>query len=1033
MNKLEKKWLTIPVALAFSVSVKAAEDLPITDGLTLHYDASIPSTLLCNDQGSLTNWIPVTGSVPLVDAATAYPDASFEKKPVAVVTENGRTGLKLSDGHNNDAGGAFTFLAVPNKHFQSFKTMFIVSRQIDSSWYGAIIGHVKGYEYRYTRVNDVAYAWNNDWGGLALVNGCKMNNASGKPCFTSFGGVDMPHVLAAQSKNGKQLQFETVGAGYVVKDDAMTPGTASLVYDKCVVHEVVFYDRSLTEVEMMRVSRHLVRKWNLIDPDPSAVTWSGGGATSAWSDPGNWDGGHMPTPFSTVYLVGDATITLDLPEVTASSITNYSGTAMKLTLEAMSDATLHTQLTAPLSLKKTGEGRLILAGRQCHEGGTEIAAGTLEVRADIGEACLASYGTVSVHVDATQAGSFTTNEDGCVTSWLSSVGNVVLKAPSTSSVFDMASYHHGDPRFATDVIGRSCVRFGVDAANSPTGTFLFATIDDAKINFSARTQFYVQRQRVAKELSGLSGCITNYNSRIYRSTGGDYRFAFNHSVMWTNGRCNSEESVNTFERSAADSPNLLVVRDSSIQSFDIIGGQYLYRTDTSKPNVSIGNFDLYEVVFFEEELTDAQVDAVSRILMDKWGIPAQADLLACDYYPSATPCTIAAGAVLDFSGLSGVKLPPILGEGTVLVGQVADQKSIVTVAGGMVKSKFSAPSYGLVTAHLDASDVSTITSNASGEVLGWSSVDANGVNFTAAPLAVSGVSFHTGFPRVATSVGGLSAVRFGVDAENNFTGTWFKAQNAFAARTIFLVTTERLEKPIKPYLGNLYTYGNRIMRDNSAKYCWKDEVYGASLWANGEAGSAVMTNSALSSACLFVSRRRSAIDTEILGGAWLQNGTGGALTSPEYAFAQSDLHELIVFGSYLSDEQIDKVSAHLMNKWNVPRQAEIDGCVLPRSVVLTGNATMDADSYDYALDSLVVDTAGAAVPKLTVHAPVNVTQARLVFQNLGSVGRSTFIEATNGLTGPFAEVTGLPDTMRIKYTASLADLCVRQGLLLLFK
>ena len=158
------------------------------------------------------------------DAATAYPDAAFERNPVAVVTEDGRRGLRLS--HGTNAEGTFTFLAVPGKVFQTYKTMFVVSRQIDSSWYGSIIGRVIGYDDRYNRLNSKGFAWAKNWGGQTFINGYDATDADGDVSYGSYGGVATPHVLATQSGNGADLRFETVGAAFV-----MTPPVNGKFYN----------------------------------------------------------------------------------------------------------------------------------------------------------------------------------------------------------------------------------------------------------------------------------------------------------------------------------------------------------------------------------------------------------------------------------------------------------------------------------------------------------------------------------------------------------------------------------------------------------------------------------------------------------------------------------------------------------------------------------------------------------------------------------------------------------------------------------
>ena len=1094
-----KKLLAVVAAVAAGV-IHAAEDLPITDGLTLHYDASVAESILCNDAGAVTNWAPVTGSVPLVDAATAYPDATFSKEPVYKVTEDGRVGLQLS--HFEGSVGKYTFLCVPNKNYQNIKTMFVVSRQIQIGYYGAIIGRVEGTDYRYCRFYDnyKTCGWQNDWAGLSLVNGVNTKDAAGNYRFEQFGGVDVPHVIAAKHRDAtRQMTFESIGAAYVTNKGAPT---SNIVYDMCVVHEVVLFNRVLSEAEMMRVSRYLNHKWNLVDPDRNVV-WTGAGANANWSNPDNWEDGYVPNANSTVFLSGDATVNLDSPSISVAAFTNLTGAA-KLTLNADSDVALFAQMTAPLAVEKTGAGKVTLCGRQLLEGGTSVAAGTLAIKPDLGDVALGAFGTVSFHIDTTHPEAITAKQTGEVTDWASSAGGIVLKSPSTDPVFDGAAYHHGDPRIATDEWGRTCVRFGYAADNTSTGTFFFATVDSKKVDFRPRTQIYVQRQYTANCNGGLSGCITNYNSRIYRfyenSAGKncDHCFGFNHNAMWCNGRvCVSEEGNNTYEASGTASPNLLVVRDTYDQVFDIIGGQYLYHTagEPHHANVSALDFDLYEVIFFKESLTDEQIAAISKVLMDKWGVPAQAEFAAETYYPPTTPVEIAAGATFDTGDIAEVALKSISGGGTVAgngtldlaggtlgVGNVDypavvnssetparidldfageqtfsakvtgavdltkdgsgtlilkhgmdNEGGTVTLAGGTIKAAdVIAPEFGTVTAHLDVSQEGCVVTDGDGRVMALKSVDAGGVDFDAAPLVFTRekdvAEMHLGYAHKVTSAGGYPAVRLGTDAVSNFTGTWFKASAPFSTRTVFIVTTERESSPSATFGGKLYSYGNRISRswsaDNvrSTPYLWTDESAGT-IWANGEIGSRQTTNSANTAACLFVSRRNAASDWEALGVAWVRDGgPDGKANSWGYICGRCDLHEVIVFSTALDDDQIARVSSYLMNKWGVPRQAEVDGSILPRALTLTGDDTLDANGSDFALDSLVVDADGSSVlPKLTALPALDLTGTSLTLLNVGAVESGVIVETTGSLTGPFADVTGCAEGMRVKFRAKTAS------------
>ena len=1087
-----------------------AEDLPVTSGIVAHFDASAVATTLTDESGSVTNWTPITGSPALVSPALVYPDAIYEKSPVKVVTENGRRGIMMS--HKEGGSDVFGFLCTPQSSTYTIRMAFVVARQVEKSYGGAIFGQIVGTSGRFLRTAN-AYTWNL---ASSHYNSSWVNGVAGVN-FENVGGTDAPHLVAVAS--GSDRTVNSLGVAYALDDNGALK-TASIVYNMCVVHEVVFYNRELSETERDRVSRYLIHKWNL-DENADAV-WTGAGSTTLFTDADNWEDGWVPSMFSRVILPASAEMEIS-GDVFVNSISPISESPVTLTLRVDDVARFNTRIGGAVSLRKTGNGELTLVGRQTYTGSTSVEAGVLKTPSAFSEADLEDFGTVQLHVDMAATSTVEFAASGYVQSWKSTTRNgIVLKSPSTSRLFDDAAYDPGDPYRVVDAQGRTCLRFGHPKDNESTykNTFLFQTIDGEKVDFAPKTLFYVQRQHEDKKGGGLSGNITNATARIFRNSSNSCQWGEdNDHSFWINGKFRDKvDGVFTadFANSGTTRPNLLA-SVSNGDAFDIIGGQYLYNASThaaSSVSIVCGKMDLYEVIYFKEELSSDQIRQISTMLMDKWGVPTLDDtIVQAVYLPAGTPISVSGGATLDSDCLD-VTFASISGGGTVkgsgtldlaggrcqaridhgrLVNSSETPATVVmNVAQGETECVGIAPAdgdfvvektgpgtlqvkdeiplvgtmklsggevavleptlseLGEVTLHVDASESTTMTLDGS-IVKEWRSLDGCSTKLVPAGDYFAGdseVLFNTGYPIRNTSASGKESVRFGKDASGaTTTYNFMVASAAFGARTVFLVATD-LESSSATYTagGALYGSANRMLHtwsdDSGAQpNLWYVAETDGNMWANGEkAGESrkvAATASGAQKPTLVVMRRQtsSAATWECVGAGWVARGSKtGELNQPVNIYSRMDLHELIVFDSELTDEQIVRLERKLMDKWGVPSQATVEYTVLPTAYTVSADASVDPGLSRFVPTALTFEVGGgAAVPVLSVTSALDLSQATLTLLGAQNAANGSFIHSQSTIEGAFAEEVGVPEKRRILYRRNDVFLGDSAGLILLLR
>ena len=835
-----------------------------------------------------------------------------------------------------------------------------------------------------------------------------------------------------------------------------------------------------------------------------AVEWTGRGQTTAWSDAGNWSEEKIPGPTDVAEFSSDSAILLS-GDCVASCITNTSSSPITLKLTAESDVRLAASICGAISVEKYGAGTLTFAARQSYLGATRIFEGGITAAPDLSFENYKAYGTLSLHLDASRPETLITDESGYLKEWKSLTDNGVTTRGAAEAHAEEA-FTHDSPYPYTDASGCTMVRFGYSLVpQSNTNTFISAWSGDSRVQFQAKTFFLVQRQRTAKKKTyGLLGMITGADFRFYRS--GVYDKGWNlenmideKSKSWCNGREATNEQDNTFEESSDKYANLLVVRRSELGKFDIIGNQLLVNKGAlvSGNNKESIKMDLYEVLLFDEALTDKQIEDVSALLMKKWKVPPQAVCLNTSLMPPESSFTVDNGAALDcgetvqtlskVSGAGDFKVDGLIDldggmlkvaggigvTGSGVITNTAAEKALFVISndtaaalavnlsgnldfekqgsgtlwasggqqhcgetrlnGGKMAATLDYSNYGTLSLHLDASHPETLITDEDGYLTEWKSLTDNGITTRGASVAHSTEKYthESPFPLVDSS--GRTTVRFGYTREEIRTNTFISAWKddvrlQLQARTFFFVQRQDVETPYSyGLIGMISGTSFRFIRSNSTNNGW-DTTNMAKSWCNGRKATSSEDNTFEESSSKYVNllavccSELSSFD--IIGNQFLMKGAGPNASTNKGSMPM-DLYEVLLFDEALTDKQIEEISAYLMKKWNVPKQAEVsfDG-VFATSGAFTVLADSVLDFAGYAPYAQMLKTialSSSKIPTLTVVGDWNVATLPLTVENSFGTSRGTILRTTGSLTGPFALVTGVASD-RLEYLTNEAML-----------
>ena len=1081
--------------------------LPMVNAeITFHGDASDLSSFTLGADGEVLEWRSQDGAAAsLKPGYLVYGDtcAFYDKtNKVYRINEDGIDAVRLSHyttpGDNSSLVGAVLYSG--NAQKIKFGTVFCVNRCYSTAAkgeqsFGALMGEANSYNYRIMRYTSIGgYEWNptNLKTEDDVVQGW-INGHQGLD-YADYGKEDFPHLYTFVSDKATVYDttatFDALGGAYL--QSGGNPTASYAVLYKGSVSEILVYDRQLTDDEIAAVSEYLVTKWKLIGWQ---ARWTGEGATTSWSDAGNWLAGTVPDADTDVVLTGDAKIALG-ESVTCGRILNSTDGDLTLTLD-------------------------------CAAGGVKLAA---EIGADIKTVVnsgklIAGYnklpavnGTITFHGDASDLSSFTLGEGGEVLEWRSQVsGNPSLKPgymAYATCFFPNATnrvYRLKDQGF--DAVRLS--HYDDSELKTYTGAVLFFGTGNA---VKLGTCFCVNRCDTDFDLIGKNYSIT-YGTLVGSPTGSVNRFmkksgqstsyiwnTANYTDVWVNGN-KSELSYEDYGKHLY--PHLVTFTSASAKTdIELIGGGYLLNgTTENSTQVVTYKGSINELLIYDRQLTDDEIAAVAEYLMCKWKLKtwksswqggeyevnagATLDMADVSKLPRSLSGagTLALdgdidlnGGVVDTSaititgdggfinsadeaatvrianeddlvftrGLSGKINLEKSGAGTLTLPRDLSYSGVTTLAGGTLKAAaVDYGKFGTVSVHLDASKADSITTDENGYLTAWQSDDAAATVFKGAnELYADTRSWHNN-PYVATDAEGRTCVRFGRDAERTLVGSFIAKsdKSKIQARTYFFVMRSPSDSShYGSLLGMLVDYNFRLYRNcNSPEYQWNSANMNE-YWMNGEKGSVTFSASQYDKPHLLVIRNNAVNSFDIIGGQYLyKNSMEGDMNQLASTAADMEMYEALCFTTAVSDDDVDFITQHLMRKWNVPEQAEItyvNGGGLSQNTAykVTANATLDTgDDATKALMTgltMVASSGGlgqTALPKLTIRGSFDAEDVPLCFVEATEVtSRQQFLSTTGTLSGEFDPITGLTDRHRVKMDTSDAYLFYRLGTTILF-
>ena len=280
---------------------------PITDGLILDMDASVPSTLFENDDGLVTNWVSKVGSMSF---GAAPSDGTLLPGFRSAAGFGGRGSVVL--GRNKAGAAANSFMLARSIQTTPARTHMIVwsvlgglgNNGYASYSYGYSDGsgadtanHNEGLQWdshenpTYISIlptGSRAYLGEAFTFGTGFRNGCvvKQNTAY---TFTIF----LPETLAT-SANLTSKRYQVLGSW------RWTHSVRNLPVE---YGEVMNWSRQLTSGEWRYMQCYLTAKWH---PEKTLYVWTGEGDGESWDDGANWKDGVIPSADGLVFISSEA-------------------------------------------------------------------------------------------------------------------------------------------------------------------------------------------------------------------------------------------------------------------------------------------------------------------------------------------------------------------------------------------------------------------------------------------------------------------------------------------------------------------------------------------------------------------------------------------------------------------------------------------------------------------------------------------------------------------------------------------------------
>ena len=232
-------------------------------GLTLHLDASREDTITYDADGNVAEWRSIT------DPAFAYRDASvalpgetrIARYPAWRTLDDGKPAVVLGWTPDNVNTGS----CMQATKDLTFQTLFFVTRQPAAYGMGAIFGVINDTSGRICRSTNSGNCWQLKSG---WISGQEYKTEDNKEL--SYSNEKTPHVLVVRNGSAATLSKTTRGVAWAFKSP--TEVNAMMYVNDCAfVHEVLVFNRSLSDDEVRRVQASLMAKWGIAPKAPCAL------------------------------------------------------------------------------------------------------------------------------------------------------------------------------------------------------------------------------------------------------------------------------------------------------------------------------------------------------------------------------------------------------------------------------------------------------------------------------------------------------------------------------------------------------------------------------------------------------------------------------------------------------------------------------------------------------------------------------------------------------------------------------------------
>ena len=284
------------------------------------------------------------------------------------------------------------------------------------------------------------------------------------------------------------------------------------------------------------------------------------------------------------------------------------------------------------------------------------------------------------------------------------------------------------------------------------------------------------------------------------------------------------------------------------------------------------------------------------------------------------------------------------------------------------------------------------------------------------------------FADLRTLDGGKPAVVLGWTPDNVKTGSCMQTTKDLTFQTLFFVTRQPAAYGMGAIFGVINDTAGRICRSTNSGNCWQLK----SGWISGQQykteDDKELSYVTEKKPHVLVVRNGSAatLSKTTLGVAW-------AFKSPTEVNAMmyvndcAFVHEVLVFNRALSDDEVCRVQAALMAKWDIAPKAPcaLGNTLSPNTEYLVkGAATLDFGGMLQPFGKMTLDAGeGSPYPILTlagIPGALDLTDTVLTLAAGTPVGRGQNILLSPGalVVGPFASVEGLDSSATLKYRSN---------------